>query len=145
MYNDYSLFTKWKRPYLSSIRILLLYLLILSCVSLRNHERYHRKISCSSIFHGMYPKIEYTSSRINPIQGANTRIETTCHKYDPFLFLCLCLKISTDLLYEIMYFKGTREGKSSWGFVAIKGSNISRGIRRLIMSTFESFSRIISK
>ncbi|KAL7613110.1 CRIB domain-containing protein RIC4 [Lactuca sativa] len=38
----------------------------------------------------------------------------------------------------------TREGKSSWGFVAIKGSNISRGIRRLIMSTFESFSRIIS-
>ncbi|CAH1436467.1 unnamed protein product [Lactuca virosa] len=38
----------------------------------------------------------------------------------------------------------TQEGKTSWGFVAIKGSNISRGIRRLIMSTFESFSRIIS-
>ncbi|KAI3518611.1 hypothetical protein L1887_07416 [Cichorium endivia] len=36
-----------------------------------------------------------------------------------------------------------QEGKNSWGFVALRRSNISRGIRRLILSTFDTFSRII--
>nr|XP_043635075.1 CRIB domain-containing protein RIC4-like [Erigeron canadensis] len=34
--------------------------------------------------------------------------------------------------------------KNSWGFVTLRRSNISRGLRRLILDTFQSFSRIIS-
>ncbi|XP_071705660.1 CRIB domain-containing protein RIC4-like [Rutidosis leptorrhynchoides] len=34
--------------------------------------------------------------------------------------------------------------KNSWKFVTLKRSNISRGIHRLILDTFQSFSRIIN-
>ncbi|KAI3746998.1 hypothetical protein L6452_09440 [Arctium lappa] len=34
--------------------------------------------------------------------------------------------------------------KNSWGFVALRRSNISRGIRRLILETLESLSRIFN-
>ncbi|KVI08280.1 CRIB domain-containing protein RIC4-like [Cynara cardunculus var. scolymus] len=34
--------------------------------------------------------------------------------------------------------------KNSWGLVALRRSNISRGFRKLVLETLESFSRILS-
>lgn len=120
-----------------------------------SYEIYYGKVSGCSLFYGMYIKVSNGCSRVKTMEGTIPSTKTAHNKYDPSIFKFFYINFIVYLREVVinMFPQGVQEGKSSskmklknsWGFETLRRSNITRGLRRLILDTFKSFSRIISK